>query len=196
MSSHKNSHKYANKASHSSYKVSHQKIVPVEFVANGDHEEDYLTPPMDDNSPLPMATAIPTDTSIYQNEPPQELEEELADFAQFIKQKSQKGGMSNNNINQSNHNQNNHNNNSPNHKSNLKAWPSGLRQKIVESFLRPPNEVLGNKFLHQHGWPAGLKDTVFKSRKKIPLRFFIVDDSGSMITADGRRVVKQVNNSK
>lgn len=43
--------------------------------------------------------------------------------------------------------------------------------------------------LDAYGWPRGLQETFLKSLSKNPIRFFIVDDSGSMASADGRRLV-------
>jgi len=36
-----------------------------------------------------------------------------------------------------------------------------------------------------------MQSAFFASCKKIPIRFFIVDDSGSMVTADGMRIIRQ-----
>lgn len=77
------------------------------------------------------------------------------------------------------------------HKPNaIKPWPPALRDAVVRSFKRQPDEQSGLKFLSKHDWPTGLSGTVFKSCKKIAIRFFIVDDSGSMILNDGKRVIQ------
>ena len=60
-----------------------------------------------------------------------------------------------------------------------KPWPAALRQQIVKSFNNHPNAANGQRFLDQHKWPYGLQDVLFKSCKKIAMRFFIVDDSGN-----------------
>lgn len=60
----------------------------------------------------------------------------------------------------------------------IKHWPPALRQKIIQTFKRPCDERAAGQYLAQHHWPDGLKNTIYKSCKKIPLRFFIVDDSG------------------
>ena len=44
-------------------------------------------------------------------------------------------------------------------------------------------------FLAKHHWPVGLQEAMVKSCKKMPVRFFITDDSGSMLTNDGNRLV-------
>ena len=44
-------------------------------------------------------------------------------------------------------------------------------------------------FLQKYGWPEGLQEAMVKSCLKMPVRFFITDDSGSMLTNDGNRIV-------
>ena len=74
--------------------------------------------------------------------------------------------------------------------SGAKSWPKKLRAKILSTLDQPLQIEQGSKFLSEHSWPEGLKQTVFKSCKKIVMRFFIVDDSGSMVTNDGQRIVQ------
>lgn len=62
---------------------------------------------------------------------------------------------------------------------NIKPWPPALRDKLLKTFKRPCDERRGGAVLQAHDWPEGLRTTVYKSCKKIPLRFFIVDDSGN-----------------
>ena len=50
------------------------------------------------------------------------------------------------------------------------------------------NEAGAKEFLTVQGWPIGLQDSLIKSCKKCPLRFIIVDDSGSMMANDGHRL--------
>jgi hypothetical protein len=45
-------------------------------------------------------------------------------------------------------------------------------------------EILSAKYK----WPTGLQTLLISSLQRIPLRFFICDDSGSMMTTDGHRV--------
>jgi hypothetical protein len=54
---------------------------------------------------------------------------------------------------------------------------------------RKPNVAAAKKFLTAKGWPAGLQEALLKSVKKLPLRYFICDDSGSMLTNDGHRIL-------
>jgi len=68
-------------------------------------------------------------------------------------------------------------------------WPTGLRNVIINSFDQQIHESKAKPYLKQHEWPDGLQNSLFNSCKKIPIRFFIVDDSGSMGTTDGKRVV-------
>ena len=51
------------------------------------------------------------------------------------------------------------------------------------------NEQSARQFLTAYSWPIGLQDLYIRSCKNIPMRFVIVDDSGSMSTCDGRRFV-------
>lgn len=41
------------------------------------------------------------------------------------------------------------------------------------------------EFLSQRKWPEGLQETFIQNLKRIPIRYFICDDSGSMNTRDG-----------
>lgn len=68
-------------------------------------------------------------------------------------------------------------------------WTHGLKSKIIDSFSRGIDEVKTEEYLTMNRWPKGLQLAVMKSCKRIPLRFFIVDDSGSMTINDGRRVL-------
>ena len=47
----------------------------------------------------------------------------------------------------------------------------------------------GKDFMMSRGWSAGLCDYLLQSSNRIPIRFFIVDDSGSMARSDGHRKV-------
>jgi len=72
---------------------------------------------------------------------------------------------------------------------------SPSRRKVVgnsETFsacYTPPDEVELRRFLKGEGWPYGLQTIVQKSCERYPIRYFIIDDSGSMNTNDGHRVV-------
>lgn len=65
----------------------------------------------------------------------------------------------------------------------------GLRNAVIRSFTTPLNETAGKAFLTAHRWPEGLQESLLHSCDKIPIRFVVVDDSGSMGTSDGKRTV-------
>ena len=58
-----------------------------------------------------------------------------------------------------------------------------------------PNVKQSRSFLGKHGWPIGMQDAFLKSCRKIPKRYFIIDDSGSMLTNDGHRLIRQNKSS-
>lgn len=53
----------------------------------------------------------------------------------------------------------------------------GSDRELNESGLRT--------FLSSRAWPNGLQEAVINTTKKMPIRFVICDDSGSMMTTDG-----------
>jgi hypothetical protein len=59
----------------------------------------------------------------------------------------------------------------------------------------PINEGAVRDFLARHNWPYGLQDVVIEGFRKVPLRFFICDDSGSMNESDGNRLVSSSSSS-
>lgn len=79
---------------------------------------------------------------------------------------------------------------------NLKLWPTTLRSQIIRQIDKDPQQSTGEEFLKKYNWPNGLKHILIKSCKRLPLRFFIVDDSGSMNIGDGKRLVTSGGNSK
>lgn len=60
----------------------------------------------------------------------------------------------------------------------LNRWPPRLCEAVMRTFTRDLFEKEGKSFLSMHEWPPGLQEALLKSCKKVPLRFFIVDDSG------------------
>lgn len=78
----------------------------------------------------------------------------------------------------------------------IKPWPSALKKQVVAALKLKANDAAGREFLTRHQWPSGLRDVLIRSVKKIPLRFFIVDDSGSMILNDGRRLATSGSNAR
>lgn len=51
------------------------------------------------------------------------------------------------------------------------------------------NEPGARQFLQSKGFPEGLQDAFIGTLSKVPIRFFILDDSGNMSNHDGKRVV-------
>lgn len=51
------------------------------------------------------------------------------------------------------------------------------------------NHTAAREFLSSKGWPSGLQDFLIHNvSTKLPYRFFICDDSGSMVSSDGKRL--------
>lgn len=63
-------------------------------------------------------------------------------------------------------------------------------QFVEEPLAQFQNEGGAREFLSTHGFPIGLQDTFVEALTKVPLRFFVLDDSGSMAANDGKRIVK------
>lgn len=51
------------------------------------------------------------------------------------------------------------------------------------------DEIGVRNFLMSHSWPNGLQDALVNTLKKMPIRFFICDDSGSMTYSGGMKLV-------
>lgn len=58
------------------------------------------------------------------------------------------------------------------------------------------DEPAARQFLFNKGWPLGLQTTLINNLAKIPMRYFICDDSGSMMSADGNHVVGSGSQTK
>jgi hypothetical protein len=69
-------------------------------------------------------------------------------------------------------------------------WPKALCDEVIQSFGTAVDEAAGTKFMNKHNWTKGMQSAFFTSTKKIPIRFFIVDDSGSMNNNDGHRIIR------
>jgi hypothetical protein len=76
------------------------------------------------------------------------------------------------------------------------AWPTLLKDRVVESLKRDVDVEGVTKYLKKFDWPEGLIQVAIESCRKIPVRFFIVDDSGSMITPDGTVIMGSGNRMK
>lgn len=66
--------------------------------------------------------------------------------------------------------------------------------------LKPLKGVLNDGGLHEYlsslRWPQAIRDAFLQNLSKIPIRYFIGDDSGSMATGDGKRLVVIENKSR
>ncbi len=82
---------------------------------------------------------------------------------------------------------NNHNDNHNNKRG--RSWPKSLQKAVVSSFKRKADASNTRKFLDSHNWPSGLVEAFLLSVEKVPIRFFIIDDSGSMNTNDGLKMI-------
>ncbi len=78
---------------------------------------------------------------------------------------------------------------SPSHKISQQQLSLAFAASEEEPIYSPPDEVNAKEFLTDYKWPCGLQDALINSCKKIAIRFIIVDDSGSMLTEDGHRLV-------
>lgn len=49
------------------------------------------------------------------------------------------------------------------------------------------------QYLTEAQWPPGLQDALINQMTKLPIRFIILDDSGSMSASDGARLIPNGN---
>lgn len=68
--------------------------------------------------------------------------------------------------------------------SDVSAAPTTL-SKTASSIASGCNDARAREYLTAHQWPVGLQDTLINGFRKVPLRFIICDNSGSMIENDG-----------
>jgi hypothetical protein len=50
------------------------------------------------------------------------------------------------------------------------------------------NDVKAKEFLRDHHWPDSMADAMINNFSSIPFRFFVIDDSGSMVKDDGKTI--------
>lgn len=62
--------------------------------------------------------------------------------------------------------------------------------------VNPANIQAANAFLEQKQFPPGLRNLIVDNVSKMPYRFFIIDDSGSMGTSDGKKLQISGNRGK
>eukprot|EP00600_Ochromonadales_sp_CCMP1393_P005096 CAMPEP_0174960040 /NCGR_PEP_ID=MMETSP0004_2-20121128/3495_1 /TAXON_ID=420556 /ORGANISM="Ochromonas sp., Strain CCMP1393" /LENGTH=400 /DNA_ID=CAMNT_0016208393 /DNA_START=728 /DNA_END=1933 /DNA_ORIENTATION=+ len=74
---------------------------------------------------------------------------------------------------------------------NQESWVAGeVMPDIIQHDLSTAiNEPAAREFLTANKWPLGLQDTFLKNLARIPMRFFICDDSGSMSATDGHKLM-------
>jgi hypothetical protein len=53
-----------------------------------------------------------------------------------------------------------------------------------------------NRYLDPLGWPKGMQKSLLKLSVQSPLRFFIIDDSGSMAGSDGHQILGSGKNKR
>jgi len=58
------------------------------------------------------------------------------------------------------------------------------------------NELALREYLTSFDWPNGLQESLIKGLTKTPMRFMIIDDSGSMAASDGHRLVGKGSQTK
>lgn len=71
----------------------------------------------------------------------------------------------------------------------VRGWPKALRQAVLSTFTKKPNIEKAREFLEKNSWPSGLIEAFCANITKIPIRFFLVDDSGSMNAPDGFKII-------
>eukprot|EP01006_Ploeotia_vitrea_P046618 TRINITY_DN67042_c0_g1_i2.p1 TRINITY_DN67042_c0_g1~~TRINITY_DN67042_c0_g1_i2.p1 ORF type:complete len:330 (-),score=14.24 TRINITY_DN67042_c0_g1_i2:109-1098(-) len=59
----------------------------------------------------------------------------------------------------------------------------------------PVNEFGAKEYLTGAKWPSGLQQIAIRNLIKFPIRFMIIDDSGSMAASDGHRIIHSGNTS-
>ena len=67
------------------------------------------------------------------------------------------------------------------------------REQVLSS---PLHELNATQYLTLHEWPIALQNAFLRNLARIPFRFFIIDDSGSMATSDGHRLIGRGHNKK
>ena len=63
----------------------------------------------------------------------------------------------------------------------------------IPNFNVSLNEEKGMAYMRSQNIPDGIAQTIIKEAEKCPMRFFILDDSGSMASGDGFRVLHSGN---
>lgn len=58
------------------------------------------------------------------------------------------------------------------------------------------NQEGAMQFLTRNDWPTGLQQAFLKNVAKLPMRYFICDNSGSMVASDGHRLIGEGVNKR
>lgn len=79
------------------------------------------------------------------------------------------------------------------YRSNLSAGKPPPDVQDILSYVTDPNidEASARQFMTEQGWPSGLQQSMLSSVQRTPVRFFICDDSASMQSTDGKRLLGQ-----
>lgn len=72
--------------------------------------------------------------------------------------------------------------------------PCFKRRRFSQGFHSLPDEITMNpdgarQFLKEYNWPNGLQQSMLNALSKLPIRFIILDDSGSMAVSDGAKLL-------
>eukprot|EP01041_Mallomonas_annulata_P017715 gene17715-36299_t len=71
---------------------------------------------------------------------------------------------------------------------------SSFSNQAAAAPLPTPNDAEARAFLVRNAWPPGLREQIINGLRTIPIRFVIVDNSGSMVTVDSSRVLSNGTN--
>jgi hypothetical protein len=68
----------------------------------------------------------------------------------------------------------------------------------ILSYVTDPkiDEATARQFMTEQGWPSGLQQSMIQSVARTPVRFFICDDSASMQSTDGKRLLGKGRETK
>ena len=69
------------------------------------------------------------------------------------------------------------------------SYPVSVPYQPVTTLPVGINEAGAMDFLSRNKWPRGLQDAFIRVAPRCPIRYIIVDDSGSMSANDGKRLV-------
>ena len=70
------------------------------------------------------------------------------------------------------------------------------QQPYINAFPISTNEINVKEFLASKRWPAGLQNTLLRGLPRNPIRYIIIDDSGSRAAGDGQMAQVSSKNLK